>query len=76
MSADPQYVRATHARPAPAPSKTLNETMKEFDSVPLFMRDLPKEEGNTALEALQSLAFEGHPDGRLFRLMSRGSGEL
>lgn len=28
------------------------------------MRDLPQEEGNTALEALQSLAFEGHPDGR------------
>ena len=35
--------------------------MKELDSVPLFMRDLPTEE-NTALEALQTLAYDGPPD--------------
>lgn len=41
--------------------------MRELDDVPLFMRDLPKgddgqDASSTALDALQALAFEGHPD--------------
>lgn len=41
----------------------LDETLRSFDEVPLFMRNLPSAENNTAIEALQSLAYEGHPDG-------------
>lgn len=40
--------------------------MKTFDSVPLFMTSLPEDgdEGDrTALKALQSLTFDGTPDG-------------
>ena len=39
--------------------------MRSFDEVPLFMRNLPSggtDESNTALDALQALAYEGHPD--------------
>ena len=40
--------------------------MKELDTVPLFMRDLPKQETpNPALEALQTLAFDVPPNGTL-----------
>ncbi|KAE8210730.1 hypothetical protein CF327_g5442 [Tilletia walkeri] len=47
--------------------KTKDDLMREFDSTPLFMRELPAdEEGDTAenatLDALQSLAFDGTPD--------------
>jgi hypothetical protein len=40
--------------------------LSSFDSIPLFMRSLPNDEGeeNAALAALQSLAHEGTPDGR------------
>ena len=42
--------------------------MRDLDRVPLFMRDLPAdsaEDGmqNTAIEALQSLAYDGSPEG-------------
>ena len=43
-----------------------DEKLKAVDSVPLFMRSLPgPEEGETneALSALQSLAYDGTPDG-------------
>ena len=55
-------------QPAPKQRGDVDEQLKSFDHVPLFMRDLPRKEGgddtsNVALEALQSLAFEGHPDG-------------
>lgn len=44
--------------------------MADFDSVPLFMRDLPGDDsGNVAIEALQALVYEGTPDGE-----SSGSG--
>lgn len=51
------------ARPAPT-----NEDAKlaDFDSTPLFMKSLPaasEDEENTALAALQNLAYEGTPDG-------------
>jgi hypothetical protein len=59
------------AASAPAPGRSVEEQLRSFDSLPLFMKDLPAEgaapeEGdaaNTALEALQSLAHDGTPDG-------------
>ncbi|TKY88478.1 hypothetical protein EX895_002466 [Sporisorium graminicola] len=43
--------------------RDLESTLKSWDSVPLFMKDLPTDEStDTALEALQSLAFDGTPD--------------
>jgi hypothetical protein len=47
---------------------SLEDKMKEFDSVPLFMRSLPTEDGeeeSVALAALKSLTFDGTPDGTL-----------
>jgi small subunit ribosomal protein S7e len=42
----------------------IKEKLAAFDSVPLFMRTLPDEEtDDPALSALQSLAYEGTPDG-------------
>lgn len=56
--------------PAPKPVKPVEDLISQFDSLPLFMRELPAEgdagpdgEGNIALEALQNLAYEGTPDG-------------
>lgn len=51
------------ARPAPT---DLDAKLADFDSTPLFMRSLPaasEDESNTALAALQNLAYEGTPDG-------------
>ncbi|CAD6892519.1 unnamed protein product [Tilletia controversa] len=47
--------------------KTKEDLLREFDSTPLFMRELPADEdgvpgGDATLEALQSLAFDGTPD--------------
>lgn len=74
----------THSRilqPAPKQRGDVDEQLKSFDHVPLFMRNLPRKEGgddasNVALEALQSLAFEGHPDGvlRLLAALTRRCG--
>lgn len=55
----------TYAQPDDKP-RNLEETLASWDSVPLFMKDLPSSststENDTALEALQSLAFDGTPD--------------
>ncbi|PKI84220.1 HSP70/90 co-chaperone [Malassezia vespertilionis] len=49
--------------PAPKQTKSVDEQLASFDHVPLFMRDLPKEsDDNLMIDALQALAFEGHPD--------------
>lgn len=37
---------------------------EELGKVPLFMRQLPEEENET-LEALQSLVYDGTPEGKL-----------
>lgn len=38
--------------------------MDSMDDVPLFMRELPSDaEDNVALQALQSLVYEGTPEG-------------
>ena len=50
--------------PLPKPGPSVDEAMAAFDSVPLFMKSLP-EDGvdDPVVSALQSLAFEGTPDG-------------
>jgi hypothetical protein len=50
--------------PAQKPSKTEEEILAAFDSIPLFMKSLPEEDNqDTTLSALQSLIYEGTPDG-------------
>ncbi|TFK43292.1 40S ribosomal protein S7 [Crucibulum laeve] len=49
--------------PLPKSTKTPEEALAAFDSIPLFMKSLPSEDSdNAALAALQSLAYEGTPD--------------
>jgi hypothetical protein len=49
--------------PLPQPA-SIDETLASFDSVPLFMKSLPQgDTDNDILGALQSLAFDGTPDG-------------
>lgn len=51
--------------PQKLPSKDIEEKLTAFDNVPLFMRSLPSEDADDAVvAALQSLAYEGTPDGR------------
>jgi len=50
--------------PVPRPSKTEEEVLAAFDSTPLFMKSLPEEDNqDPTLSALQSLIYEGTPDG-------------
>lgn len=50
--------------PAPKPYNEA-EILASFDSVPLFMKSLPEETTeDSALAALQSLVYDGNPDGR------------
>ncbi|ETS61977.1 hypothetical protein PaG_03528 [Moesziomyces aphidis] len=54
----------TYAQPSDQP-RDVDSTLKSWDSVPLFMKDLPTDadaDTQTALDALQSLAFDGSPD--------------
>ena len=52
--------------PNPQPA-SFDDKLKEFDTVPLFMRSLPSEGDETvdttAIDAIQSLVHEGTPDG-------------
>lgn len=65
--------RASLPKPPPQPNdkpRDLDSTLASWDNVPLFMHNLPTssstqkqdETSATALEALQSLAFDGSPD--------------
>ncbi|PWN48076.1 hypothetical protein IE53DRAFT_381635 [Violaceomyces palustris] len=74
---------------APPPTKDLVSVLKSLDSIPLFMKDLPAEDSNqangggqddaggsssaVALEALQSLAFDGTPDEVASNFKSQGN---
>jgi len=54
----------TVAGPVPKPSKTEEEVLAALDSIPLFMKSLPEEDNeDPTLSALQSLIYEGTPDG-------------
>ena len=56
-------VAVTPSPPLPQPA-SIDETLTSFDSVPLFMKSLPQDDAdNDILGALQSLAFDGTPDG-------------
>ncbi|KAF7971044.1 hypothetical protein HWV62_22171 [Athelia sp. TMB] len=53
---------ASSSTPLPQPA-SLDDKLKEFDNVPLFMKSLPSEGGDdTLVNAIQSLIYEGHPD--------------
>ena len=53
-----------HNVPLPQPAP-IEEKLAAFDNVPLFMKTLPDEDrDDIALTALQSLVYEGTPDGR------------
>jgi hypothetical protein len=46
------------------PEVSIDEKMAAFDDTPLFMKSLPEDAlDNPVVNALQSLAFEGTPDG-------------
>ena len=50
--------------PLPQPP-SIDEKLAEFDNVPLFMKSLPDDgTDDAALSALQSLVYDGTPDGR------------
>lgn len=47
--------------PQPA---VIDDKLKAFDSVPLFMKSLPSDDvDDTMVNAIQSLIYEGPPDG-------------
>ena len=77
--------------PAFPPKMNFDDKLKSLDEVPLFMRDLPTSEtkgagkgkaqavdieSNTALEALQRLAFDGEPDGENASCVMKSCGLL
>lgn len=52
--------------PQPPPARSPEEVLAAFDNVPLFMKSLPEDDTNDpsgTISALQSLAYEGTPDG-------------
>ena len=61
---------ASQIGPQPA-QVDFEETLASLESLPLFMRALPSEDsGDVALQALQSLAHDGTPDGVLMPCFS------
>lgn len=52
--------QAAAAGPEPAPERSIED---HFADVPLFMRELGEDSQNDAIQALQSLAHDGTPDG-------------
>jgi hypothetical protein len=54
------------AGPQPFSIDDLQAKLDSFDSIPLFMKNLPDEDpaDNVSLAALQSLVHEGTPDGK------------
>ncbi|KAH8118482.1 hypothetical protein DFH11DRAFT_1502486 [Phellopilus nigrolimitatus] len=60
----------------PQPASNI-EKLKEFDSVPLFMRSLPNPDehvDDTAINALQSLVHDGTPDEIAHNFKEQGNG--
>ena len=55
---------STSPAPKPLARSTEDEALAAFESIPLFMKSLPEDDiQNPALSALQSLIYEGTPDG-------------
>ena len=55
---------ASSSTPAPKARPTEDEALAAFESIPLFMKSLPEDDiQNPTLSALQSLIYEGTPDG-------------
>ncbi|KAK7060198.1 HSP70/90 co-chaperone [Paramarasmius palmivorus] len=51
--------------PQPIDQQTVQAKLDDFDNHPLFMKSLPEDEAsNPTIAALQSLAYEGPPDGK------------
>jgi len=51
--------------PEEAPESDFDEKMAAMEKLPLFTKSLGGEDtDNVAMQALQSLAYEGTPDGR------------
>lgn len=50
----------------PKSRPTEDEALAAFESIPLFMKSLPEDgiQNDPTLSALQSLIYEGTPDGR------------
>ena len=56
--------------PEEASQKDLDEKMAAVLNLPLFTKSLPSEDTeDVAMQALQSLAYEGTPDGRYATLL-------
>ena len=52
--------------PVRKPSPAEDEALAALESIPLFMKSLPEDDTqNSSLSALQSLIYEGTPDGGL-----------
>ena len=51
--------------PVPKSRPTEDEALAAFESIPLFMKSLPEDgiQNDPTLSALQSLIYEGTPDG-------------
>jgi len=50
--------------PVPKQRRTEDDALAAFESVPLFMKSLPEGDNqDSTLSALQSLIYEGTPDG-------------
>ncbi|KAL0949168.1 hypothetical protein HGRIS_014947 [Hohenbuehelia grisea] len=49
-------------QPQPPSQELLQEKLAAFDNVPLFMKSLPEDGDDVALQALQELVYEGTPD--------------
>lgn len=52
------------AGPTTVPKELVKQKLDEFDDIPLFMKSLSEDvENNPTLAALQSLAYDGDPNG-------------
>ena len=56
---------ASHSNVSLPQPASIDEKLAAFDNIPLFMKSLPEDgTDDVAISALQSLAYEGTPDGR------------
>ena len=59
-----KYITMNTLGPRPRPAEDVDEALAAFESVPLFMKSVPEDDTkDPTLSALQSLIYEGTPDG-------------